>query len=754
MAPAQRQRQPAFWWQAVLILLPVAVLSAVGWYSLRQDKTIAHREAQDRAQTIATDLAPKLWGMLTNWPSSEAPNFTDTFDRTVVGFKVDEEGGLVVPPPFPPVPTPRPLDPAKLTEEQLRLWLSSQYCGGINRESEAAAIQACREFIGTRPPSDFLANGQYGLGMMLKDANRYSEAANVFESLTNNPDAAGESGVPLEPLARLRLLELAVLMKSSSSSQSATAIEEFYSNAVWHPTVLTPYLLQHVGATGKLASEAAARWGVVWMDFDLPRGLYAAAGPQIQPLPAHETSLLPVTVSSSNQTPKTAPAIENLESKSASAAFWFTSEVGLPAHRRIRFGGWPNERDWLAIVKTRTADRATRDYLCWPGMGVKDAISRLISRETRLPDYFGVRLDLAGKAIPGEAHDLKIWSPEYYFSKGTGGERKHYTGETASEVLASSLEGDPATSLRVTIYLTSPAALYRRQQARTFWFGLLIAVSTVAALIGLLTAWRAFVQQRLLGEMKSNFVSSVSHELRAPIASVRLLAESLERGKVAEPQKQQEYFGFIVQECRRLSSLIENVLDFSRIEQGRKQYEPEPTDLAALLRETVKLMEPYAAEKGVALSLELPQGDSTVSCELSVDGRAIQQALVNLIDNAVKHSPKDEKVAVRLEFGGAAPDTTPLPSPVPASASLLLSVEDHGPGIPPEEHERIFERFYRRGSELRRDTQGVGIGLSIVKHIVEAHNGRVLVRSAAGQGSKFTIQLPRNGAEKTKTAQV
>src|ERR1700724_2177889 len=98
--------------------------------------------------------------------------------------------------------------------------------------------------------------------------------------------------------------------------------------------------------------------------------------------------------------------------------------------------------------------------------------------------------------------------------------------------------------------------------------------------------------------MKSNFVSSVSHELRAPIASVRLLAESLERGKILEAPKQHEYFRFIGQECRRLSSLIENVLDFSRIEQGRKQYEFEPTDLIALTRRTVKLMEAEAAEKG------------------------------------------------------------------------------------------------------------------------------------------------------------
>src|SRR2546423_44700 len=114
------------------------------------------------------------------------------------------------------------------------------------------------------------------------------------------------------------------------------------------------------------------------------------------------------------------------------------------------------------------------------------------------------------------------------------------------------------------------AACHRQ---RTALFGLLIAVSAAAAMVGFVTARRAFYRQQRLVEMKSNFVSSVSHELRAPIASVRLMAEGLERGRIQGPAKQQEYFHFIVQECRRLSSMIENVLDFSRIEQGRKQYE-------------------------------------------------------------------------------------------------------------------------------------------------------------------------------------
>src|SRR6185312_2721663 len=210
-----------------------------------------------------------------------------------------------------------------------------------------------------------------------------------------------------------------------------------------------------------------------------------------------------------------------------------------------------------------------------------------------------------------------------------------------------------------------------------------------------------------------------------PIASVRLMAESLERGKVVEGAKQNEYYRFIVQECRRLSSLIENVLDFSRIEQGRKQYEFEPTDLLALTRETVKLMEPYAEEKGVQLKMETSNiQHPTSNIEVDVDGRAIQQALVNLMDNAIKHSAKGQVVTIGLDADQGALGVSPnseAHSSTNGRMPVLLYVEDRGPGIPPGEHEKIFERFYRLGSELRRETQGVGIGLSIVRHIVEAH---------------------------------
>jgi signal transduction histidine kinase len=373
----------------------------------------------------------------------------------------------------------------------------------------------------------------------------------------------------------------------------------------------------------------------------------------------------------------------------------------------------------------------------------------LENSEVKLPGYLGITAWLEGEPLTLPER----WSPgrdtnaaPALMAEANGALSnlgQLHQGRGAPDVPWEGLPSRPRFVLQ--FYVADQALLLSSYWRHALLLVGLVAASAFAALIGVAASWRAFWRQLRLNELKSNFVSSVSHELRSPIASVRLMAESLERGKVSEAPKQQEYFRFIVQECRRLSSLIENVLDFSRIEQGRKQYDFEPTDLVALTEQTVKLMETYAAERGVKLQLLLPSLPPAAHPQPSADGKALQQALVNLIDNALKHSPKGGTVTVGLEVQSL---TSKVQSQYPASrithhASLLhLWVEDHGEGIPATEHERIFERFYRCGSELRRQTQGVGIGLSIVKHIVEAHGGRVFVRSAPSEGSRFTIELP------------
>jgi two-component system sensor histidine kinase SenX3 len=222
--------------------------------------------------------------------------------------------------------------------------------------------------------------------------------------------------------------------------------------------------------------------------------------------------------------------------------------------------------------------------------------------------------------------------------------------------------------------------------------------------------------------MKSQFVASVSHELRAPVASIRLMADALEAEKVP-PETAKEFHRLIAREGARLSTLVGNVLDHARIEQGRKVWKMEPCDLSSLVADTVRVMEPLAQEKGIELKVDFSAVQATV------DADAIQQALVNLLDNAIKFSPPGTTVTTLLALDEE-------------SRSWRLSVRDEGPGIPKEEQSRIFERFYRPGDELRRETQGTGIGLSLVKSIAEAHRGAITVESEPGKGSNFTLTFP------------
>jgi signal transduction histidine kinase len=386
----------------------------------------------------------------------------------------------------------------------------------------------------------------------------------------------------------------------------------------------------------------------------------------------------------------------------------------------VRIGRTNLWTDWqgapaLILVSPAALVRTNQPVIrieCYPKTSVSRAAAAALKQSSiDLPEYLALGVEINGVPVPAGASASLTGKPLV-------------TRASEPEGLSDSL------TLKLKMHLKDESRLLEVLDQRQHLFGGLLIIAFLTACGGLLAARRTFVQQQRLGQLKDNFVSSVSHELRAPIASIRLMAESLETERVKEPERQREYFRLMSQECRRLSGMISNVLDFSRIQQGRKEYHFEPVDIVALLRDTCLLMQPNAAERKVRLDLRVPDNSEET---LVLDGQAVQQALINLVENAIKHSPAGEVVTIGLDAS-----TTPHPHAV----GVRMWVEDHGPGIPAGEHERIFERFYRLGSELRRETPGVGIGLSIVKHIAEAHGGKVTVQSAPGQGSRFTLELP------------
>lgn len=294
-------------------------------------------------------------------------------------------------------------------------------------------------------------------------------------------------------------------------------------------------------------------------------------------------------------------------------------------------------------------------------------------------------------------------------------------GSTTGRILSSSPVAF-GKGLTLEVLATDPALVESQTRQIQRWVTAVLLVAMVSSAGGLLLIRRAFEREQKLNTLKSDFVASVSHELRAPIASIRLMADALESRKIhGEPAA--EFHRLISREGTRLSTLIENVLDFARIEEKRKDWDFREGDLVDAIHLTMPLMLPLAGEKSMSLCLEhLPE-----TAPASFDAGAVQQALVNLIDNAIKFSPPGSRITVGLR--ASAPD-------------WRLSVADEGPGIPKGDHQRIFEKFHRLGGELRRETQGTGIGLSIVKAIAEAHGGTVSVESQPGSGSTFTLTIP------------
>ena len=226
-----------------------------------------------------------------------------------------------------------------------------------------------------------------------------------------------------------------------------------------------------------------------------------------------------------------------------------------------------------------------------------------------------------------------------------------------------------------------------------------------------------------LNRLKTEFISSVSHELRTPMSAIQGLAEVLQAGKLQGREEKERTIDLMVAESGRLSRFLHNILDFGRIERQAKSYAFRPADLRGIVQEAVEILRGAFEARGFELRLRLPEGP----VELNLDPDAVKQALINLLDNAMKYSDRTKSVEVEVRRG----DT------------VEILVRDRGIGISPEDKAKIFDAFFRAGPAARLCPSGAGLGLKIVKHIMEAHGGRVRLESEEGRGSTFYLEFPR-----------
>lgn len=288
--------------------------------------------------------------------------------------------------------------------------------------------------------------------------------------------------------------------------------------------------------------------------------------------------------------------------------------------------------------------------------------------------------------------------------------------------------GEALPSWRVALYQPhgiSPREAVRRQIAIfTVAFGLLLLVIVA----GLVATYRLVQRETEMARLKADFVAHVSHDLKTPLSLIRMFGETLEMGRVPDERARQEYYRVITRESERLSRLIDNVLDFSRIEGGHRQYTMAPTAVEPLIRRALEAFDYLLARQGFKVEVTV----APAIPEVPMDAEAVSQALANLVDNAIKYSGETKAIRVEARVEGE---------------TLALSVEDRGVGIPREEQGKIFEKFYRAGRSETQGRRGSGVGLALVRHIAEAHGGRVTVESRPGEGSRFTLRLPLAGKE-------
>jgi hypothetical protein len=377
---------------------------------------------------------------------------------------------------------------------------------------------------------------RFRLASLLRHVDAKESSKEYLTVMEKFPASVGETGLPLAPLARLRRAELALAAPVGGALDIRAALNDLASNAVARPSVLSPALLVQVARWEQqtlATNNVAGYWQEAWDIAEHQRSLFRSIRRAVSMV---------------------APGGQLGPAKSWPEIFWFhhrESAIGGAEYEANPLGVEAQTNNWLAIRERTIADGSS--LFRYLSLGeITQLMTAFGQAEKALPEYLGVNYQLAGRSFFGNRGEpIKIDEgapPKQLLASAA--HLPPQPGDRASrpvinkQLLSSTTHLSPsgAALLTVSVALRDPAALYARQHQRVLWFGALIAVSAIVAFVGLISTWSAFQRQQRLYEQQSNFVSSVTHELRAPIGAVRLMAENLQRGKVSKPSEQRQFF--------------------------------------------------------------------------------------------------------------------------------------------------------------------------------------------------------------------
>lgn len=346
--------------------------------------------------------------------------------------------------------------------------------------------------------------------------------------------------------------------------------------------------------------------------------------------------------------------------------------------------------------------------------------SVFITREDDMVSGFSIRIEQLWEAIGDDQADyltefeyeLELLKPDY----------------------ARKLVDDPlSTSMEVSTYFPDYMVLIKLKnkdlldefiRRRSWIYGIALALLLGGMILGILLILRDISREEHLARLRADFISNVTHELKTPLTSIQLFTESMILKRIKSEDNKLEYLNIILKEAESLKRMINNILDFSRKEKGIREYHFEVINLSSLVNSAINDLEYWLVEKKFLLVKELE--DNIIAL---ADPSALKQAVINLLNNAIKFSVDRKEIAVRLQKD---------------HEHILIQVEDRGIGIPDDAKDLIFNPFYRVGQKYAEDISGTGLGLSVVKEIVDAHHGEIKVESRMHEGSNFIIRIPAN----------